>query len=240
MDDLAKQRQFTTTRWSLVIQAAQTESREESQAALRELCETYWQPVYHYLRADGKSPEEAMDIVQGFMAWLLEKANLARASSDRGKFRSYLLGALKHYLYDLRKKEGAMKRGGNCQFLSIDVAPLEKSFAFHSIDKETPETIYRRQWAYTLLKRVLEEVREAYKKQGRESIFEELKLALTGDLHDTYAEIGQRLNMSEGAIKVAVHRLKKSYRQTLVAQVAETVDEHTTVKEEIEALLEAL
>jgi RNA polymerase sigma-70 factor (ECF subfamily) len=231
---------FALTRWSVVLAAGSHDSAQ-ARDALEKLCRTYWHPIFAFVRRQGHSPHDAQDLTQEFFARLLAKNYLGAVDRSRGRFRSFLLASLKHFLANEWDKAGAQKRGGHQVLIPIDVKSAETSCAFDPADEMTAEKIFERRWALTLLDQVLARLREEYESEGRTKLFEELKATLTGDRRTVaYSEIGARLGMSEGAVKVAVHRLRQRYRELLREEIAETVSGPGEVEEEIRALFSAL
>jgi DNA-directed RNA polymerase specialized sigma24 family protein len=227
---------FPTTLWTLVRSAGLRET-ESSRLALSKLCEIYWHPVYRYIRRRGNDEDQARDLTQSFFAVLLEKQYLADADQARGRFRSFLLTAVKHFLSNEFDAQRAQKRGGNLQFLSLDFQAAEERFRIEPIDHNTPEVVFERAWALTLLENTLSRMqREAGSPQ-----FERLKQFLTGDQdRGGYGSVAAELGMSEPALRVAVHRLRKQYREALRAEIRETVDTDAQVEDEIRHLLTLL
>jgi RNA polymerase sigma factor (sigma-70 family) len=214
-------------------------SAAAGQEALTQLCALYWHPVFAFVRRRGHSRDQAEDLTQGFFARLIEKGDLADADRSRGRFRSFLLTACQHYLANEKERRSARKRGGGHPHLPIDVA--EERGAHALADAETPEVAYERQWVLTLLDRVLGQLREEYGATGRGAQFERLRAYLTGDGEaGTYAAVGRDMGMTEGAVKVAVHRLRKRYREALRAAVAATVASEDDVADELAYCLRAL
>jgi len=231
---------FALTRWTVVLAAGRSESTH-ARDALEELCRTYWPPIYAFIRRDGHRPEDAQDLAQEFFARLLEKNFLESVNPAKGRFRSFLLAALKHFLANEWDKAKAQKRGGGRQALSIDGSYAETAYGFEPAENMSPDKAYERHWALTLLERVLRRLREEYVAEGKTSQFEALKTALTGDRGSVpYAELAKNLQTSEGAIKVAVYRLRQRYRQLLRQEIAETVATPDEVEDEIRALFGAL
>jgi RNA polymerase sigma factor (sigma-70 family) len=240
MHGMAGGGRFATTRWSLVL-AAGLRGSAADEAALARLCVLYWYPVFAFVRRRGHSAEDAEDLTQGFFARLIEKGGLASADRSRGRFRSFLLSACQHFLANEKERSGAQKRGGGRPALSIDVADAERRYERALGHDETPEVVYERQWCLALLAGVLEDLRDEYRATGRERVFDRLKPFLTAeDDGGTYAEAARDLAMAEGAVKVAVHRLRNRYRQTLRARVAATVESEDDVADEIQHCLRAL
>ncbi len=228
---------FATTHWSVVL-AAGHEHGTAARDALESLCRTYWYPLYAYVRRSGRDPEEAKDLTQQFFAGLLEADKLGFADPARGRFRTFLLTALKHFLANEWKKQNRQKRGGGQTLLSLDAAAGEERFAAEPPDPVTPETTYERRWAATLLERVLELLGEECAAKGQSSQFEQLKPSLWGERRDSgLAEIAVRLGMSEGALKTAAHRMRARYRELLRAEIAHTVASPAEIDEELRHLV---
>ena len=231
---------FVTTHWSLVLSAGRSDSTH-ARDALEKLCRTYWPPIYAFVRRQGHSPQDAEDLTQAFFARVLAKNYFADADRTRGRFRSFLLGSLKHFLANEWDKARAQKRGGRQKTIPIDAARLETSRGFEPADNTTPESIFERRWALTLLDQVLRRLRQEYIHDGREKVFDQLKPTLTEASRTVrYAEIAVRLETSEGAVKVAVHRLRQRYRELLRAEIADTVADPSEIEDEIRNLFAAL
>jgi len=231
---------FATTRWTLVLDA-QTALTPRGQQALATLCEEYWYPLYAYLRRRGHSAEDAQDLTQGFFASLLEHHALHAVDKTRGRFRSFLLAALNHYVSNAGDRDRAKKRGGSVPHLSLDHAAAEKRYEREPLDRWTPETVFDRNWALTVLDRVLSRVREECHSQGKGLLFEYMKMFLTGDQADvSYRQLGLRLDMSEGAVKQAVHRLRRRYRELLHDEIGRTVSTMDDTERELQYLIAAL
>ncbi len=231
---------FVTTHWSVVVTAGRKDTTR-ARDALARLCQTYWGPLYAYARRVGNAPHDAQDLTQEFFARLLGKNFLADADESRGRFRSFLLGAFKHFLANEWDKASAQKRGGGQIPIPIDPAVSETTYDYEPADNITADKIYERRWALTLLAQVLKRLREEYVRDGREKLFEELKPTLTEASRTVrYAEMAARLGTSEGAVKVAVHRLRQRYREVLRAEIAETVAGPGEVEDELKNLFAAL
>jgi len=231
---------FALTHWSVVVAAGRSDSTH-ARTALEKLCRTYWPPIYAFVRRQGHSPHDAQDLTQEFFARLLEKKSLADVDRAKGRFRSFLLASLKHFLANEWDKAKAQKRGGGQVLIPIDAQSAETSIGIDPADGTTAEGIFERRWAVTLLELVLHRLREEYARNGRTELFEQLKVTLTEASRSvTYSEIATRLSMTEGAVKVAVHRLRQRYRELLRAEIAETVASPGEVEEEIRALFSAL
>ena len=233
--------QFTPTHWSVVLAAAGQADTIHARDALEKLCRNYWLPIYVFVRRQGHGPHDAQDLTQEFFARLLEKNFLAGVQRDKGRFRSFLLASVKHFLANEWDKAKAQKRGGGQVPISIDTTLGESSFGLEPADALTAEKIYERRWALALLEQVLRRLREEYTRDGKEKQFEQLKLTLTEASRSVpYAEIAVRLGTSEGAVKVAVHRLRQRYRELLRAEIADTVASPGEIDDEIRNLFAAL
>ncbi len=231
---------FTPTHWSIVVAAGRNDTTH-ARVALEKLCRAYWPPIYAFVRRQGHNPHDAQDLTQEFFARLLEKNYLAEVDRSKGRFRSFLLAALKHFLANEWDKSQAQKRGGGQIPIPIDAANAETSFGFQPADQTTAEKIYERRWALTLLDQVLRRLRAEYARDGKENLFEQLKPTLTEASRAVgYAEIATRLDSTEGAVKVAVHRLRSRYRELLRAEIGETVATPGEVEDEIRNLFAAL
>jgi RNA polymerase sigma factor (sigma-70 family) len=231
---------FATTRWTVVLHARDA-SDTQAREALENLCRAYWYPLYAFVRRQGVSPEDAQDLTQAFFERLIEKNFLADVQRDKGRFRSFLLAALKHFLANEWDKARALKRGGGVVHVPIDTASAETRYGLEPAHFDSPEKLFERRWAITLLDRVLERLRDEHVKAGKADMFEQLKPSLTAEKASlSYAELGARLGLSEGAVKVAVHRLRQRYRELLRAEIAETVDNPGEVDEELRHLFTAL
>ncbi|MBC8097153.1 MAG: sigma-70 family RNA polymerase sigma factor [Akkermansiaceae bacterium] len=237
---LPKGANFLPTHWTVVLAAGGNDSAH-AHDALEKLCRAYWPPIYAYVRRQGYDPHDAQDLTQGFFARLLEKNSIAEADRAKGRFRSFLLGALKHFLANQWDKANALKRGGGQTLIPIDVASAETACGFEPADQVTAEKAFERRWALTLLDQVLRRLRQEHVNEGKEPMFEQLKQTLTEASRSVpYAEIALRLGTSEGAIKVAVHRLRQRYRELLRAEIASTVAGPEEVEDEIRNLFAAL
>jgi RNA polymerase sigma-70 factor (ECF subfamily) len=233
-------RQFATTRWSLVL-AAGRRSSPQSSAALATLCENYWYPLYAYVRRRGHEAHEAEDFTQAFFARLLEKNDLTAADPGRGRFRSFLLTSLKHFLANEWDRHRAQKRGGGRSVLSIDFGTAEERYRAEPAHDLTPEKIFERRWALVLLENVLARLHGESAQAGKADSFDYLKGFLTGEQSaGTYGQLAAELNTSEGALKVAVHRLRRRYRELLRAEIEETVADPQEIDQEIRDLFSAL
>jgi RNA polymerase sigma-70 factor (ECF subfamily) len=232
---------FSPTHWSVVLAAAGRADSTHARDALEKLCRNYWLPIYVFVRRQGHSPHDAQDLTQEFFARLLEKNYLAGVQREKGRFRSFLLASVKHFLANEWDKANAQKRGGGQVPISIDATLAESSFCIEPTDALTAEKIYERRWVLALLEQVLRRLREEYTRDGKEKQFEQLKPTLTEASRSVpYAEIATRLGASEGAVKVAVHRLRHRYRELLRAEIADTVASPGEIDDEIRNLFAAL
>ena len=231
---------FATTRWSVVLRAGD-ENSPQQQDALAQLCRTYWYPLYAYVRRLGASPEDAQDLTQGFFARLIERNVVNEADADKGKFRWLVLGTLKHYLANQRDFKVAAKRGGNLAHISLDDLTVEKRYQLEPTTTLSPDKLFDRNWAMTLLDRVREQLREHYVQAGKLDRFERLENFIPGgQARRSYEEVSQDLGVSEGALRVELHRLKALYRQFLRAEIAHTVSNPVEIDEELRYLIEVM
>ena len=231
---------FTTTHWSVVLNAQDTASPLAS-AALEKLCRAYWYPLYVYLRRQGEDEESAKDLTQGFFARLLEKHYLAQVHPGKGKFRSFLLAALKHFLADERDKARARKRGGGQTFVSLDDSTGEERYRLEPVESMDAEKLFERRWALTLLEQARARLREEYLESGKSSLYERLRVFESGDkTGPPYAELATALGLTEGGVKSAVSRLRQRYRELVREEVANTVDRPEDVDGEIRHLINVI
>lgn len=238
--DRSADKEFATTRWSIVV-AAGERSTSQAERALAQLCQLYWFPLYAYARRRLASSDAAQDAVQNFFAELLEKNIVAKADRDRGRFRAFLLTSLKNFLVGQWQKEHAQKRGGGRVLLSLDFAAGESRYLLEPIDNLTPELLFERQWALALLADVLAKLRSQWEAAGKTAEFEALKPCIASDATPGgYAAIAAQLETSEGAARVAAHRLRQRYRELLRGAIADTVASAADVDDEIRRLFEVL
>ena len=232
---------FLTTRWSCVLAAGEASDLERARAALAELCEGYWWPLYAYARRRGWTAEDASDVVQAFFARLLEKRDLSGLSPEGGRFRAWLLASLKNFLSNWRDKEQTLKRGGGRVSLSIDFEQADRRWQAEPATEDDAERLYEKSWAVALLERSLAKLREEYERSGRGTVYAVLAPELqAGAEHRPYAELAADLGMTEGAVKVAVHRLRQRWADSLCAEIAHTVASEDEVEDETRALFDAL
>ncbi len=228
---------FLTTRWSIVLTARgdDTAARE----ALAKLCTAYWFPLYAFVRREGHSPHDAQDLTQEFFARLLEKGWLSAVAQERGRFRSWLLVSMRHFLANEWNRAHTQRRGGGAAIISIDEAAAENRLGEGPSTGAAAETLYDRQWAVALLDQVMKRLREEYHRSGRGPIFDRLKGALSGEI-GAYTEVASDLGLSEGAVKVAVHRLRDRYRTLIRKEIAQTVEHPSEIEDELRVLFAAL
>ncbi len=233
-------REFNTTHWSLVLLAGQTQV-PQAEAALEKLCATYWLPLYIYVRRAGHGPEDAQDLTQDFFARLLEKKYLKLADRERGRFRCFLLKSLQHFLVNDWVRGQAKKRGGGQKIFSLDEAEAERLYLQQPADGLSPENLFDKRWAITLLDRAMERLGIEYAAAGKRELFNQLKsLLLTEGSAESYRELAEPLGMSEGAVKVAAHRLRQRFGEAVRAEIAQTVATPAEVDEELRCLMTAL
>jgi RNA polymerase sigma factor (sigma-70 family) len=227
---------FPPTRWSVVLHAAQSGS-PDSEKALANLCEAYWYPLYAYLRHQGHSPEQAEDLTQEFLARLVHKHYLDGLTQEGGKFRSFLLTALKRFLANERDREQAKKRGGGKVMIPMD-ANAEARYRRELIDQATPEALFERQWAFTVMDRVLARIQDEYTRLGKGKLFDLLQDCLPGaDGQSSYAQAGAALQLKESSVRMAALRLRRRYGQLLREEIAQTVASPKEIEEEIRHLI---
>ncbi|MEO7413137.1 MAG: sigma-70 family RNA polymerase sigma factor [Opitutaceae bacterium] len=233
-------RVFATTRWTLVLQAGGSTSLGTT-AALAQLCKTYWYPLYSFVRRGRLSPHDAEDLIQSFFAFLLEKNVFAKADPARGRFRTFLLSALQNFQSNERARAQSQKRGGGQAIISIDEADAEARFQNEPATNLTPERLYDQKWAASLLNQVLQTLRQEYAAARKGPLFDEISVLLWGGRAEAgYEEIGRKLGMTEGAVKVAVHRLRLRYKECLREEVAHTVASPGEIEDELRYLLASL
>lgn len=231
---------FATTRWSVVLLAGRHDT-ERARAALGKLCATYWYPLYAYARRRGCTPPDAQDLTQAFFARLLERQSLAAADPARGRFRSFILAAMKNFLADEWAKSRAQRRGGGEPTLSLDWAKAERHYHQEPAEGDSPDKAFDRRWALALLDATLAAVEAEYKQDDSAELFAALRGTLVGErTAQPYAELGATLGLSESALKVAVHRLRKRYRARLREEISQTVATVEEVDEEMRHLFRSL
>jgi RNA polymerase sigma factor (sigma-70 family) len=230
---------FATTRWSVVL-AAGGGSSEESERALAHLCRTYWYPLYAFVRRQGRSPEDAEDLTQGFFAHLLEKKVLRGVEPERGKFRSFLLALLKNFLANDWDRKRAAKRGGGQPMVSWNDESLEDRYLHEPTHEATPEKRFDQNWALTVIDTVSQQLRTEYAASGKAELFEALQDQLIGaEDAGSYAQLALRLGMKEGAIRMAVMRLRRHFKSLFRAEIAQTVADPADLEGELRYLIAA-
>jgi RNA polymerase sigma-70 factor (ECF subfamily) len=229
---------FFTTRWTMVMRASG--DAPEAKAALGELCEAYWNPVFNFLRREGRNEDQSREITQEFMSRMLSGQGFNHAEPNKGRFRSYLLGALKHFLAEMKRNEGRLKRGGDVEIESVD---SESSSVREIPDTgaEISDAYFDRQWALAIMDRSLTSVQSDFAKAGKGSQFEILKAWLIGDSTGlSQAEAAASLGMTTGALKVAIHRLRANFKDAVQAEIAQTLEDPNDAAEELRYLIEVL
>jgi RNA polymerase sigma-70 factor (ECF subfamily) len=230
---------FATTHWTVVLAAGKRHT-PQSDLALEELCRNYWFPLYAYVRRRGHTKEDAEDLTQAFFARFLEKNYLEGLSAERGRFRAFLLASLKHFLINEWKKAQRLKRGGGEAPLSLDWQTADTKFQVASTAEPSPDKAFDREWALALLSKVIERLQKECEADGKAKLFEQLKTFLTTGKDGTaQAEVAKALGMEEGAVRVAIHRLRKRYRELLRDEIAQTLANAADVDEEMRALFGA-
>jgi RNA polymerase sigma factor (sigma-70 family) len=230
---------FATTHWSMVASAGCSRS-PDARRALATLCERYWFPLYAFVRRAGNSAEDAQDLTQEFFVHLLDKHFLAAADQKKGRFRTFLLTAVKHFLANERDRVRARKRGGGQRIVSLEGPESEARYRREPFDTLTPERVFERQWALTLLEQVLAQLQAEMTANGKAALFDAMKAHLTGAQTTGYAATAARLGMTEGAVKVAAHRLRRRYRELLREEIAQTVPSPDEIEDEIRHLFNCL
>ena len=224
-----------------MLAAADHQAGTASGRALEELIRAYWFPLYAFIRRQGNGPQQAEDLTQSFFAHLLENKGLMTVDRSRGKFRSFLLAALKHFAADERDKARARKRGGNRQLLSLDALDAEAHYAKELTDTMTPERLFERSWAIAVLNQVVSRLEQEYTQRGKAAAFQALRHSLDGQASDkTYVQQAEQLGMSQGAVRVMAHRMRRRYRELLRDEIMQTVAGPELVDEEIRHLLQCL
>jgi RNA polymerase sigma factor (sigma-70 family) len=231
---------FDTTQWSLVLAAGGDDSAQ-ARTALATLCETYWYPLYAYIRRRGTDAEDARDLTQAFLTSLIERRDFKHLDKTRGRFRAFLLASVQHFLANDAAHRHAQKRGGGATTLSLDLDSAEGRYRVEPAESATPETLYERRWALTVIDRVLARLRHEFETQGRGREFDALKACLLGETPPGgYARLAETIGSTEGAVKVAVHRLRRRFQTELKRDIAETVSGAEEVDDEIRYLIRAL
>jgi RNA polymerase sigma factor (sigma-70 family) len=228
---------FATTHWSVVLATADQESPQAA-AALEQLCRTYWYPLYYYVRRRGYGHEDAQDLTQGFLLQLLERESFARTDASKGRFRSFLLASLNYFLSDQRDRAAAQKRGGGRPTISfMDARDADERYRLEPVDDRSPDKLFERRWALTLLDRVLARLEQEFREGGKMELFQRLRTFLVaGTGEGSYAEVGAELGMSGEAVKKAVHRMRHRYYELFREEIAHTVADQAEVEEEMRYL----
>ncbi|HYZ72502.1 MAG TPA: sigma-70 family RNA polymerase sigma factor [Chthoniobacterales bacterium] len=240
--DAGKGGQFMTTCWSAVLLSAQSQA-PGSDKAREEFCQLYWYPLYAFIRRRGYNPDDARDLTQGFFLFILGRKALQRATPEKGKFRSFLLGSLKNYLSNVYQHENAIKRGGKIDFVPVDFSDGEDRYSREPTDSLTPEKIFDANCALTLLGRAIERLKEEYFAQGKATVFKTLRpfLDVSGAAQaPSYEVVAGKLKVSGAGVKTLIHRLRKRYSEILREAVAQTVSDPNQIDDEIRSLCDAL
>jgi len=228
--------QFVTTRWTVILSAGEKSSLQSDQA-LEDLCRAYWYPLYAYVRRKGQSKEDAEDLTQAFFARFLQRNYLKGLSAESGKFRAFLLASLKHFLANEWDKSQRQKRGGGVEHLSLDWQSADRRYHLDPPDPASPETTFDREWALALLERVIARLRQECVADRKGELFEQAKgFLMLGKNAIPYPEAAKNLKIEEGALRVAVHRLRKRYRELLRDEIAQTLSDPSQVQEELRTL----
>jgi RNA polymerase sigma factor (sigma-70 family) len=231
---------FATTHWTVVLNAADG-VEPSAQEALEKLCRTYWYPLYAYVRRQGQNPEDAEDLTQAFFARFLEKNYLSQVEREKGKFRSFLLASLRHFLADERDRARAFKRGGGRTHISLEVQDAEGRYLLEPADHMNAEKIFERRWALTVLDAARARLRQEFAKSGKGERFAELEKFLPGEqTSSTYAQVAGQLGVAVGTVKWEVHQIKQRFRESLRAEIANTVSDPTQIDEEVRHLINVL
>ena len=231
---------FTTTHWSVVVAAGHGADQERVQA-LDRLCQTYWRPLYLYLRRRGFGPDDAQDLAQEFFRAFLERNAVERADPARGRFRTFLLSSLQNFLAQEWRKINTVKRGGGQPLLSLDANSAETQYRTSRCEELTPERAYEKNWAVATLEEAIVNLQNEYQRSAKGELFEKLRLLLWDDSKgETYAELGKQLAMSEAAVKMAVSRLRQRARELLKREIANTVASPNEVEDEFRHLISVL
>ena len=226
---------FQPTQWTLVRRAGVNST--QSQDALETLCRNYWYPIYAFIRRNGRAPHDAQDLTQEFFARFLETNSIGRADPKRGKFRTFLLGALKNFLTDAHRKATAWKRGGGIQIVSLEETDAEERYRVEPVDNRTPDQVYEQRWVVGLLEKAMARLRDEFQAAGKNRQFQVLKVFLSREGDDeSYEAAGAELNTSGKTIAVAVHRIRRRFRQVVRSAIADTVSSPEELEEEYRSL----
>ena len=231
---------FRTTHWSVVLKAG-NEDAVQCADALERLCRAYWHPIYAFVRRRGYSADEAKDHVQGFFAALLQRKGLERVDPDKGRFRTFLLASVTHFLANEWQKQQTQKRGGGYEFLSLDAASEEERYQLEPMHHLTPERLFEQRWAHAVLERVVTRLEQEFDQAGHGDRYECLKAFLSGDGAEiSYADAARNLNVSVGAVTSIIHRMRQRYRELFRDEISQTVENPAEVDDEIRCLIAAL
>jgi len=231
---------FATTHWTVVLTAGRADT-ERSTAALEKLCQVYWFPLYAYVRRRGYSAHDAEDLTQGFFECLLKRQSLAQADPARGRFRSFMLGAMNHFIADEWNKARAQKRGGHDTNISLDIEGAEAQLEQSMTRDASPNVAFDKEWATALLNEALNQLEQEYREAGKSDLFNGLRGALAGSRDSIpYADLAKRLGLTEGNARVAVHRLRKRYRELLRGELANTVASAQDIDDELHHLFKTM
>ncbi len=232
---------FHSTRWTLVLRSRG--DAPEARTALSELCEVYWAPVFRFLRSEGRNDDDSRELAQEFFARLLTRGSFDGADPAKGRFRSYLLGALKHFLAERRRNEGREKRGGGAVVESLDATTHDTAPGLQVADASAAmnDRHFDREWAFAVMDRSLKTVQEDFEQAGKAAHFEVLKPWLVGDTDNlSQVDAAARLSITTGAVKVMIHRLRKTFRTAVETEIAQTVPDTAEIGEELRYLIEVL
>ena len=225
---------FNTTRWTIVLASGSETDSAQAQQALASLFQTYWYPLYAYVRRRGYDEQDAKDLVQGFCLHLQEKHAIAKADRKRGKFRTFLLSSLQNFLANERERAQAQKRGGGRELIRLDAQEADARYQLEPAHSLTPEAIFEKRWAHSLLEQTVNGLRQDFVTRGKERLFDGLSSFLTSDLHEvSYQAAADRLHLPLSAIKTTVHRLRRDYRSRLREEIGRTVSSPDEVDEEL-------
>jgi RNA polymerase sigma factor (sigma-70 family) len=231
---------FATTHWSVVL-AAGGHDTPQSAAALEQLCRTYWYPLYAYVRRRGYAHEDAQDLTQGFLAQLLERDSFAHVDRSKGRFRSFLLAAVNHFMADERERAAAQKRGGGRSNLSFDAVRAEQRYREQAVEERSPDKLFEHQWALALLDRVFVRLEQEFREEGKAEAFDQLRGFIVAGTSDvTYAQVAQKLGMTAEAVKKAVQRMRRRYQRLFREEIAQTVEDPAEVEDELRHLCQVI
>ncbi len=231
---------FPATHWSIVLGAG-VDDMTRATAALERLCRTYWYPIYAFIRRRGSGPQDAEDLTQSFFAFLLERETLKKVDRSKGKFRTFILAALTNFLSNEWDKRQTLKRGGQSKIISLDETEAEGRYFREPVESVTPETLFERRWAAALIEQVLGRLREEYAAAGKSDVFAKLEPALTREVSaGDFTQWAGELGVTEGAAKVALHRLRRRFGEVLRSEIAHTVSSPEEIDEELRHLFPAI